>query len=34
MITAAATNTVQKPLYINCHSGRDYFSMEQNGKIH
>jgi sugar phosphate isomerase/epimerase len=33
MITAAATNTVQKPLYINCHSGRDYFSMEQNGKF-
>jgi sugar phosphate isomerase/epimerase len=30
MIDAAATNTVQKPLYINCHSGRDYFSYEQN----
>ena len=29
-ITAAATNTIQKPLYINCHSGRDYFSFEQN----
>lgn len=30
MINAAATNTIQKPLYINCHSGRDYFSYEQN----
>lgn len=29
-IDAAAGNTVQKPLYINCHSGRDYFSFEQN----
>ena len=27
---AAATNTIQKPLYINCHSGRDHFSFEQN----
>ncbi len=30
MIDAAATNTVQKPLYINCHSGRDYFSYDEN----
>jgi sugar phosphate isomerase/epimerase len=30
MIDAAANNTVQRPLYINCHSGRDYFSYEQN----
>ena len=30
MIDAAATNKVQKPLYINCHSGRDHFSMEEN----
>lgn len=30
MIDAAATNTVQKPLYINCHSGRDYFSYDDN----
>ncbi len=30
MIDAAATNTIQKPLYINCHSGRDYFSYDQN----
>lgn len=30
MINAAATNTVQRPLYINCHSGKDYFSYEEN----
>jgi hypothetical protein len=30
MIDAAATNTYQRPLYINCHSGRDFFSYEQN----
>jgi sugar phosphate isomerase/epimerase len=30
MIDAAATNTIQKPLYINCHSGRDWFSFDQN----
>ena len=30
MIDAAAANTIQKPLYINCHSGRDYFSFDQN----
>jgi hypothetical protein len=30
MIDAAANNTVQKPLYINCHSGRDFFSYEEN----
>lgn len=29
-LIAAATNTLQKPLYINCHTGRDYFSYEQN----
>ena len=29
MIDAAATNKIQTPLYINCHSGRDYFSFEQ-----
>jgi sugar phosphate isomerase/epimerase len=27
---AAATNALQKPSFINCHSGRDYFSFEQN----
>lgn len=26
----AARNTIQKPLYINCHSGRDHFSFDQN----
>jgi sugar phosphate isomerase/epimerase len=30
MIDAAANNTVQKPLYINCHSGKDYFSYNEN----
>lgn len=29
-VTAASTQQVQKPLYINCHSGRDHFSFEQN----
>lgn len=29
MATAAARNKVQRPLYINCHSGKDYFSYEQ-----
>ena len=33
MIDAAAGNTVQKPLYINCHSGRDYFSYEENASF-
>jgi len=30
MTEGAALNTVQRPLYLNCHSGRDYFSYEQN----
>jgi sugar phosphate isomerase/epimerase len=30
MTEAAATNTIQKPLYINCHSGKDFFSYEEN----
>ena len=29
MIDEAANNKVQRPLYINCHSGRDYFTFEQ-----
>lgn len=29
-LEAAANNTMQRPLYINCHSGKDYFSFEQN----
>ena len=30
MIDAAAGNTGIKPLYINCHSGKDYFSVDEN----
>ena len=30
MTNEAANNTSQKPLYINCHSGRDHFSFSQN----
>ena len=30
MTEAAATNNIQKPLYVNCHSGRDYFSYDEN----
>jgi sugar phosphate isomerase/epimerase len=30
MTDAAANNSVQRPLYINCHSGRDYFSFDEN----
>lgn len=30
MIDAAAANEIQRPLYINCHSGKDFFSYEQN----
>ena len=30
MVTAAATQRIQVPLYINCHSGRDYFPFEQS----
>jgi sugar phosphate isomerase/epimerase len=30
MIAAAATASIQRPLYINCHSGRDFFSFEEN----
>ena len=33
MIDAAITNKVQQPLYINCHSGKDYFSFEENKAI-
>lgn len=29
-LEAAAKNPRQRPLYINCHSGRDYFTTEQN----
>lgn len=30
MTEAAARQTIQRPLYLNCHSGRDHFSFEQN----
>ena len=30
MIGAAAANPWQRPIYINCHSGRDFFSHEEN----
>ena len=30
MVTCATTQTIQKPLYINCHSGRDHFAAEFN----
>ena len=33
MIDAAATNKIQSPVYINCHSGKDYFSFDDNSKI-
>ena len=33
MTEAAVSNKIQKPLYINCHSGKDYFSFEDNKKI-
>ena len=31
--TDAAKNSFQKPLYINCHSGRDHFNFEQNSQF-
>jgi sugar phosphate isomerase/epimerase len=33
MIDAAAKQQVQRPLYINNHSGRDHYSFEQNKKF-
>lgn len=33
MINAAAAQKTQAPLYINCHSGRDYFPVEANEQI-
>jgi sugar phosphate isomerase/epimerase len=32
-VKAATGQQRQKPLYINCHSGKDYFTFEQNGKL-
>lgn len=31
MIDAAAGNKIQRPLYINCHSGKDFFAPDENG---
>lgn len=31
MVSAAANNKVMRPLYINCHTGKDYFTAAQNG---
>ena len=33
MIDAAANNKVQRPLYINCHSGKDYFTSDQGRQM-
>jgi len=33
MINAAAKQDKQKPLYINCHSGKDYFPVDTNNDI-
>ncbi|HJS56016.1 MAG TPA: TIM barrel protein [Chitinophagaceae bacterium] len=33
MINAAAKQNIQQPLYINNHSGRDYFSFDDNKKF-
>jgi len=32
-VEAAAAQFSQKPLYLNCHSGKDYFSYEENKAI-
>ncbi|MEO5582428.1 MAG: sugar phosphate isomerase/epimerase, partial [Saprospiraceae bacterium] len=31
-VAAATDNIHQKPLYVNCHSGKDYYSFDQNAK--
>ena len=33
MIDAAAKQNIQRPLYINCHSGRDHFDVDVNKKF-
>ncbi len=33
MVDAAARESIQRPLYINCHTGRDYFSFEQGKRF-
>ncbi len=32
-VLEATSSMTQKPLYINCHSGKDYFSYEQNSLL-
>lgn len=32
-LKAATSQQRQRPLYVNCHSGKDYFSFEQNTKL-
>ena len=32
-LDAICSNSYQKPLYVNCHSGKDYFTYEQNKKF-
>lgn len=32
-LDAVCANAYQKPLYVNCHSGKDYFTYEQNKPI-
>jgi sugar phosphate isomerase/epimerase len=33
MLDGAANQSIQKPLYINCHSGRDFFPVKDNNRI-
>ncbi len=33
MVDGAAYQKIQRPLYINCHSGRDFFPVEENNKF-
>ncbi len=33
MVDGAAYQQIQKPLYINCHSGKDHFPVEENSKF-
>jgi sugar phosphate isomerase/epimerase len=33
MVNSVLENAQQKPLYINCHSGKDYFSFDANNEI-
>lgn len=32
-LDAICANTYQKPVYVNCHSGKDYFTYEQNAQF-